>query len=543
MDEVRSTMAPAREEGRGRGGSRTRRRGGGARSCATDFSETAFFQPHLLLDPDGSGHHRVRGARLGHRVERLGARPHPRPAGGLARAPHPPVKELMVRPYLPRFLREGDRADLKVVGQQRRRRRRSRARSTSRSSTPTPARTCAACSASIRPTRRAACRSTVEPGGGTDLELPGRRAGPGRHRRLPGHRPRRRLLRRRAAAAAGAARPDAPRPVALRDPARRRPPRARLRRHGGGADPTLINDQLVVTVDAQLFYSVLNALPYLVNYPYECTEQTLNRFLSTGILSSLYDRYPAVAADGEAVWRARHPARDLGRRPTPTARWRSRRRRGWSDGPRRRRRQPDDLINVLDPRIAEAQRALGPGQARAGADLARRLPLVPGRAAVAVHDALHPVRLRQGARVRRRGAAGRWSSARGPTCTGTTSTSWCDMMMRRDCCWEIITFLNYVLSSYPDESWTGGVFTADDRQRMLDFSFRPLEAALAAAQGLPGADPAAGRPRRRRPAGVRLGDGLGQDRPATSAPSGRPRTAPGSGTTTPSRPTPSRSGR
>ena len=47
-----------------------------------------------------------------------------------------------------------------------------------------------------------------------------------------------------------------------------------------------------------------------------------------------------------------------------------------------------------------------------------------------------------------------------------------EMMMSLDCCWETITFLNYVLSSYPDESWTGGVFTADDRQRMLDFSFR-----------------------------------------------------------------------
>ena len=61
-----------------------------------------------------------------------------------------------------------------------------------------------------------------------------------------------------------------------------------------GDDPSLINDQLVVTIDAQLFYSVLNALPYLVNYPYECTEQTLNRFLSTGIVGSLFDQYPAV---------------------------------------------------------------------------------------------------------------------------------------------------------------------------------------------------------------------------------------------------------
>ena len=60
-------------------------------------------------------------------------------------------------------------------------------------------------------------------------------------------------------------------------------------------DPTRIDEQLVVTLDAQLFYGVLQALPYLVSYPYECTEQTLNRFLSTGIVASLYDAYPAVA--------------------------------------------------------------------------------------------------------------------------------------------------------------------------------------------------------------------------------------------------------
>src|SRR5207237_5358187 len=60
-------------------------------------------------------------------------------------------------------------------------------------------------------------------------------------------------------------------------------------------DPTRIHESMVVTVDAQLFYTVLKALPYLVEYPYECTEQTLNRFVSTGIVSSVYSQYPAVA--------------------------------------------------------------------------------------------------------------------------------------------------------------------------------------------------------------------------------------------------------
>jgi uncharacterized protein YfaS (alpha-2-macroglobulin family) len=49
---------------------------------------------------------------------------------------------------------------------------------------------------------------------------------------------------------------------------------------------------------------------------------------------------------------------------------------------------------------------------------------------------------------------------------------WAREAMAHDCCWEWITFLNYVLSSYPDASWTGGVFTEADRKQMLDFSFK-----------------------------------------------------------------------
>jgi len=45
-------------------------------------------------------------------------------------------------------------------------------------------------------------------------------------------------------------------------------------------------------------------------------------------------------------------------------------------------------------------------------------------------------------------------------------------IMSHDCCWEFVTFLNYVLSNYPDTSWTGGVFTEVERKTMLDFSFK-----------------------------------------------------------------------
>jgi len=80
--------------------------------------------------------------------------------------------------------------------------------------------------------------------------------------------------------------------VALKD---ERPHQVVFEEMASATDPTRLNEQLVITVDGQLFYSLLEALPYLINYPYECTEQTLNRFLATGILTSLYQQYPAVA--------------------------------------------------------------------------------------------------------------------------------------------------------------------------------------------------------------------------------------------------------
>ena len=78
----------------------------------TDFAETAFWEPHLLTAEDGSVsfeftvpdsvtewnvwvHALTRDLR----------------AGSLERRARS-VKELMVRPYLPRFFREGDRAEL-----------------------------------------------------------------------------------------------------------------------------------------------------------------------------------------------------------------------------------------------------------------------------------------------------------------------------------------------------------------------------------------------------------------------------------------------
>ena len=44
-------------------------------------------------------------------------------------------------------------------------------------------------------------------------------------------------------------------------------------------------------------------------------------------------------------------------------------------------------------------------------------------------------------------------------------------MVEEDCCWELVTFLNYVLSAFPDDGWTGGVFSPEQRHRMLEHSW------------------------------------------------------------------------
>jgi uncharacterized protein YfaS (alpha-2-macroglobulin family) len=433
----------------------------------SDFSETAFWEPHLLLSNDSSATvvfevpdsvtdwnlwvHAVTTDLRGGSVTRQAAS----------------VKELMVRPYLPRFLREGDRAVLKVVvnnaGEEP-----FVGALNLRIFDP-------ATDEDLRPLFGLSAEATsgvafsVEAGKGADLsfplEVPARvgtvafkitaRAGSfsdGELRPLPVLPGRMHLMQSRF--------------VTLHDADRRELHFADM---AADDDPTLINNQLVVTIDAQLFYSVLNALPYLVNYPYECTEQTLNRFVSTGIVGSLFDQYPAVERMAEKLsarstrleaWEADDPNRKMELVETP---WLQTARGGGED--------IDDLINVLDPKITRAQRDAALAKLKKSQTSIGAFPWFPGgppspwmtlyilygfsKGLEFEVEAPKDVIVRAWAYMHRH-----------------FLDEWIDLMMGSDCCWETITFLNYTLSNYPDESWTGGVFTADDRQRMLDFSFR-----------------------------------------------------------------------
>jgi uncharacterized protein YfaS (alpha-2-macroglobulin family) len=431
----------------------------------SEFSETAFWQPHLLTGPDGAAtfEFTVPDSVTSWTVWAHAITQDLR-AGSDKRETRS-VKDLMVRPYVPRFLREGDKAQLKVVV--------NNASAAALSGEVTveikdadtgedlaaefglsgaarmPFQAPASGSANVTVTLTAPRRL------GTVAVTAVARAGDlsdGERRALPVLPSRLHLVESRFATLKGAT--------------------SRTLEFGALTrqdDPTRATEQMVVTLDAQLFYGVLEALPYLVNYPYECTEQTLNRFVSTGILSSLFVKYPAVARMAAEmskretrleVWDKDDPNRRMQLEESP-----------WVAASKGGSEEPKDLIKVLDPRIAKASREESLAKLQKAQTSLGAFPWFPG----GPPSPYMTLYITYG-----------FSKAREfgvdvPKDTVKKAFAylhrhyldeWVRESMKCDCGWEFVTFLNYVLTSYPDDTWTGGVFTEAERKQMLDFSFR-----------------------------------------------------------------------
>ena len=231
-------------------------------------------------------------------------------------------------------------------------------------------------------------------------------------------------------------------------------------------DPTRASEQLVVTVDGQLFYQVLQALPYLVHYPYECTEQTLNRFVSTGIVSSVYGHYPAVEKLAQRMsqrktaletFDAIDPNRKLAFEETP-----------WlveaHGGPN------DDVINTLSPANAKAEREsaltklvrsqLGNGSfpwwSGGPSSPYMTLTVAYGFAKASEFNVPVPKETLQRAW---RYLATYYRSDLLPS------------MHKGHAPVDLLTFLNFVASSYPDPTYVGAALTDDERKEILAYSF------------------------------------------------------------------------
>lgn len=433
-----------------------------------DFSETALWQPHLTLAPDGTAALEVS---MPDSVTEWSVWVHALTAdfrsGSLEQRVRT-VKELQVRPSLPRFLREGDHLRIEVLVD----------------------------NASDQAFDAEVRFDLEDPDTGASLAeafaldrevMTGRRVAiePGRTATLPVELvvPNRlgpvavRVTARAGERSDGELRPlpvlpgrmhlSQSRFATLRDSARRT---LRFDDLVAGDDPTLLNEQLVVTVDAQLLTSVLRALPYLVEYPYECTEQTLNRFLSTGIITSVFDDHPALAALGAklaanrgTVWErfdGDDPNRRMELEETP---W-LRESRGGETGDLR-------LLHVLDPEVAATQRRDALAKLEKAQTSSGGFPWFPGGPpspwiTLYLADGFSRA-LEFGVGVPQPMVVQAWQYLH---------RWYLDELVReaiaQDCCWESVTYLGYVLSAYPDESWTGGVFTADERRTMLDFSWK-----------------------------------------------------------------------
>jgi len=60
-------------------------------------------------------------------------------------------------------------------------------------------------------------------------------------------------------------------------------------------DDSRQSELLQLQIDPQLVLTVLNSLPFLVQYPHECVEQTLNRYVPMAIMNKVYGKHPALA--------------------------------------------------------------------------------------------------------------------------------------------------------------------------------------------------------------------------------------------------------
>lgn len=433
----------------------------------SNFAETAFWQPHLLTGEDGSVtlEFTVPDSVTGWNVWVHAVTKDLR--GGSATRKTRSVKELMVRPYVPRFLREGDRADLKVT-----------VNNASQGALAgqvvfdliDPETQQSVLADFGLEAAKARVPFTVEPNQGATVSFP--LVAPKR----PGN------VAIRVTATSGNLSDGELRPVpilpsrvhlaqsrfvTLKDSGRRQLTFEDMAR---GGDPTLVHDQLIVTLDAQLFYTVLQSLPYLVDYPYECTEQTLNRFVSTGILSSLYDEYPAVATMAKKLstrdvrletWEAADPNRKLALEETP---WLVLSRGGEV-------REGGELANVLDPRMAQAQRESALAKLRKMQTASGGFPWFPGgppspyMTLYTLHGLARAAEY--GVEVPKDMTRRTWGYV-----AQHFREEYASRMLSEDCCWEFLTFLNYVASSFPDASWTGEALTQAERQQILEHSFK-----------------------------------------------------------------------
>ncbi len=231
-------------------------------------------------------------------------------------------------------------------------------------------------------------------------------------------------------------------------------------------DKTRMDKSLVVKVDAQLFYSLLTAMPYIKNYPYKNSITLSNTMVATSIVDSLYKQFPSVGEMAKKLskrksqfekWNEKDPNRQMNLIESP-----------WLEISR----GGDDrnLANTLDPKINKGtfdlnQRELLSSQTSIGGfpwfkggrpSLYTTIYVLNSYAKMSEFDGKLPKRELQRA----------WSYVEKEY---RSMISWC---MAHKACYETITFINFTLSTYKDKSIYERYFPENLRKEMLDFSFK-----------------------------------------------------------------------
>jgi hypothetical protein len=431
----------------------------------TDFSETAFFMPHLRTNNDGEVslsftvpqsvtswnlflHALTRDLKFA--VEKKEAIT---------------VKELMVRPYLPRFLREGDRAELKLVIN----------------------------NAGDGSLAGEAAIKVEDPDTGEDLsdmfgireskkawkadkrgsttltwklEAPNRvgeyafrvtakseNLSDGELRPLPVLPGRMHLMQSKFAVLAD----NETRRLEIDD------------LMNSGWDTTLVHSNLIVTIDAQLFYSVVRALPHLVNCCTDRVDVYSNRFMVCSILSRMYDSNPLLAG----------MAKESSGRETRLDPWEEdpNRRMALEEIPwlRQARGGYDRcLLDMLDERVVKRTRDnaledLRDAQYGNGAfPWIRNGPSSPRVTLRVLYDFAKAAEF--GADIPDDMVNRAWSYLASEYLHDLE-----DRMRKGEASPEFIAFLNYVLSCYAEEHFYSNAFSKEQREEMLAYSLERLK--------------------------------------------------------------------
>ncbi|MFW5782526.1 MAG: alpha-2-macroglobulin family protein, partial [Candidatus Muiribacteriaceae bacterium] len=105
-------------------------------------------------------------------------------------------------------------------------------------------------------------------------------------------------------------------------------------------DKTRIDELAVLQLDPQLALTLLNSIPYLIDYSYNCTEQMLNKFVPLSIMMEVFKKYPELRKAAKGIperdtitlpWEADDDRRQLSLQETPWM-WESEGRPSWYKG-------------------------------------------------------------------------------------------------------------------------------------------------------------------------------------------------------------------